>query len=152
MELAGNALFIVWFDWFVHCFYKLGLQHICCNSYRACLVTRCPSGLLERLNLMLWSFKVKRANYRADLSDTHHIFHHLHNEAMEVWGMTFSLCVCVWVCREGGGGSGLSEMMSWLLGKFCSYKRSHWTQSWVSFLVKSWLCSTTQEITDNEVC
>lgn len=55
--------------------------------------------------------------------------------------------LCVYVCEcvgQGEGGPGLCEMMSWLLGKFCSYKRSHWTQSWVSFSVKSRLSSTTQ--------
>lgn len=38
-----------------------------------------------------------------NLSDTHHFFHHLHNEAMEAWGTAFSLCVCEQL--SGGGGA-----------------------------------------------
>lgn len=41
---------------------------------------------------------MKRANYGGNQPDMHHFFHHLHNEAMEAWGMAFSLCVCVCLC------------------------------------------------------
>lgn len=78
-------------------------------------------------NLMLWSFKVKQANYRGDLSDTHHIFHHLQNDAMEVWEMTFSLCV------SGGRDSEVSQMMSWLLGKFVAIKEAIEPNTWCRF-------------------
>lgn len=52
---------------------------------------RCLQGLLGHLT---WSLNVKWESYGGNLSDTHHFFHHLHNEAMEAWGMAFSLCVC----------------------------------------------------------
>lgn len=79
-------------------------------------------------NLMPWSFKVKQANYnRGDLSDMHHFFHHLQNEAMEVWGMTFSLCV------SGGRDSEVSQMMSWLLGKFAAIREAIELNAWCHF-------------------
>lgn len=48
------------------------------------------------------STNVKGANYGGNLSDTHHFFHHLHNEAMEARGRTFlCVCVCVESSRRG---------------------------------------------------